>query len=156
MEKKKIQVVIKRLGEEAVIEEISKGLETLREIVGGRIEMTSHPDFPKGVNLVCNEEGKLEGLKPNIHWGTSDVINGNFLIMAHNASGNSISLTDKQVEFAKNFIAENEIDLSTGSENYEDDFDEDYGCTVLGGSFEDFMRELSGVKSSDVEDDMEM
>jgi|GEM_PF-1511289 len=137
----KIRVVIKRVGEPAIVEEIENNLNALREIVDGYIEMPFNHDFPKGVSIVCNEEGKLKGLQPNIHWGDSDVICGNFLITSHNRSGIAISLTDEQVEFAQKFIAENDVsDYAKQAARH----------TASYNKFQNFLQEIVGIEPDEL------
>lgn len=56
--------------------DIEDSLKEMQKLVGGYIEtLTVAPDLV----VVCNEEGKLRGLKPN-RWCKGDVICGNFFI----------------------------------------------------------------------------
>ncbi len=60
-------------------------LQELQEMVGGYIEVVRPDGMPKGVVLVCNEEGKLRpDMKAN-RWvslhGTEDVIFGTFVLL---------------------------------------------------------------------------
>jgi hypothetical protein len=58
--------------------EIKDDLRSMQEIVGGSIEAVYPWEDP--VTLVCNEEGKLEGLPLNRSLGDYDVISGTFFI----------------------------------------------------------------------------
>ena len=75
------------------VAEIENGLEPMQEIVRGSIEMV---DLDESTSLVCNEEGKIQGLEGNRRIGR-DIIAGTFLICGFNEEGESISLTDKQI-----------------------------------------------------------
>lgn len=75
------------------VAEIEKGLEPMQEIVGGYIEMV---DLDESTSLVCNEEGKLQGLEGNRRIGR-DVIAGTFFLCGFNEDGESISLIDEQI-----------------------------------------------------------
>lgn len=109
MKNNKIRVLIKRVGQPASVEEIENTLDALQEIVGGDIEIPYNPDLPEGVQLVCNEEGKYaDDPQPNIYWGDSDVIYGDMFFMSHNKKGEAISLTEQQIEQAKQFAEEND------------------------------------------------
>ena len=81
------------------VEEIDAGLESLQGMVGGYIECI-YP-FEDQVGLVCNEEGKLQGLPLNrclMHEGeVYDIIAGTFLIVGL-SSDDFRSLTDKEAE----------------------------------------------------------
>ena len=64
MEKRKIKVIIKEPNKDPVVSEIVDDLKTIQKIVGGYIEVVPFPNV-KGVDLVVNEEGKLEKLPGN-------------------------------------------------------------------------------------------
>lgn len=88
-------------GKKAVVKEIDGSLEGMQKVVGGYIEAIYPFDDP--VALVCNEEGKLEGLAMNRalrHEGAIyDVICGTFfLCLAPADSSEFESLTDDLVE----------------------------------------------------------
>lgn len=64
MKEKKILVVTKRPGEEPQIQALfPNDLASLQNFVGGYIETVT---LAAGVVLVCNEEGRLQGLAPNV------------------------------------------------------------------------------------------
>ena len=60
--RKLIQVVYCEPGKIAKIKEIKTGLENLQQAVGGLIE-TYYP-FDEPVCVVCNDEGKINGMRP--------------------------------------------------------------------------------------------
>ena len=79
--------------------QIGTDLEDLQKAVGGDIEVT-YP-FEDNVGLICNEEGKLNGMEWNRalyddHGNISDVIAGPFLI-AGLTEDDFCSLTDQQL-----------------------------------------------------------
>lgn len=69
-----IRVMIKKPYEAPYTADIENELETLQGIVGGHIECVPLPGVP-GTTIICNEEGKLLGLAPNLLIG-GDVICG--------------------------------------------------------------------------------
>ena len=88
--------------------EIPDTLKSLQELVGGYIEycyMPKHED----VVLICNEEGKINGM----HWNRdigSDIIYGPFLIVGDDYENGSFkSLTEKQILENKIRFDENSI-----------------------------------------------
>ena len=90
------------------VEDIS--LEYQKSIVGGWIEL-AYIDYlnSKGIDMFCNEEGKLFGLKPSIYLldgedNIYDVICGNVYFVSHDDDGNTIGLTDEQVEVVKDIF----------------------------------------------------
>jgi len=82
----KIKVIIKRPDEKyGHVTHISARLENLQNTVGGYIETIT---VIKGVILICNEEGKLRNLEPNM-WLNGDLIRGTIIICGQ--SGEDIS-----------------------------------------------------------------
>ena len=73
--------------------EIESGLEPMQELVGGSIEMV---DLDDNTSLVCNEEGKIQGLEGNRRIGR-DIIAGTFFLCGFNEEGESVSLSDEQI-----------------------------------------------------------
>jgi len=66
MSKETIKVILKRPGEKAFTTEIPNTLEALQNEVGGYIEVTQ--PFEDAA-IICNEEGRLLGLPPNVRYG---------------------------------------------------------------------------------------
>lgn len=74
----KIKVIIKRPEEKVGhIEEINNTLERFQIIVRGYIQ--SVPLTTKSV-IICNEEGKIDGLAPNFMFGDIDMICGTVIV----------------------------------------------------------------------------
>ena len=92
--------------------EIDNTLEAKQELVGGYIECVYLPN-DDSVVLICNEEGKINGMKLNRYIG-HDIIAGPFLILGNDyENGDFKSLTDNQIlkykmRFDKNSIIETE------------------------------------------------
>jgi len=94
---KKIKVLYKRVGREPEVVEMENTLQSMQSMVGGFIEVIPYDDH----ELVCNEEGKIMGLYPNVGFDY-DVINGNFFIANDDyETGDFASLTDKNIEKIK-------------------------------------------------------
>jgi len=76
------------------VTEIEDELSALQRAVGGYIEVVGNGD---GTLIVCNEEGKLEGLEGNrrIHDGMS-IIAGTFFVVGEDGE-NFRSLTESEV-----------------------------------------------------------
>ena len=76
--------------------EIDNTLEAKQKLVGGYIEQAFLPK-DDSVVLICNEEGKINGMKPNRDIG-HDIIFGPFLIVGNDfENGGYKSLTEQQV-----------------------------------------------------------
>ena len=96
---KKIRVLVKEPGKAAELREIPNTLEALQGIVGGYIEAVWLRD---DCVLVCNEEGKLQGLPVNFRI-FGDVIVGTALFAG--VSGEEFcSLTDEQIKNARKLL----------------------------------------------------
>ena len=95
-----MKVLVVEPEKEPYVKEISSGLSSLQKEVGGYIEAV-YP-FEDPVAIICNEEGKLEGLPLNRALRDEDghvydIIAGTFLI-AGLSEDNFCSLDDAQVE----------------------------------------------------------
>ena len=96
----RIRVVMCRPGRMAFPKEIRTDLESLQKAVGGMIE-TYYP-FDEDVCIVCNDEGKINGMMPNRavygkDGGIADVIYGPFFVCGC-AGPEFGSLSDEQTE----------------------------------------------------------
>lgn len=90
--------------------EINNDLEGIQGEVEGLFECIY---LDEDCTLVCNEEGKLNGMELNRRVG-NDIIAGPFFIVGDSNDGEFISLTDEQVEqYKKEF---SEIQEFTGEE----------------------------------------
>lgn len=108
MKKALKKIVIKKVGEDAfesVLEDDS--LSQMQKLVGGYIEFL-HFSFSQpyaNIILVCNEEGKLEGLKTNIFLRnkdgliTDEIVGDIFFIGDADENGENKSLTSEQIKF---------------------------------------------------------
>lgn len=95
-----MRVIIKEVGKQPKVENINNDLETIQRLVGGYIEAVS---AGQGICLVCNEEGKLNGLPPNFPIG-HDVIVGNAVFVGYGRSGDFADLTEEQIEIINIFF----------------------------------------------------
>lgn len=72
-----IKVIIKKPNEPiGYMKEISNDLKTLQDIVGGLIETVW---INENTVLICNDEGKMKHLRPNI-WVGSDIVCGTVIV----------------------------------------------------------------------------
>lgn len=72
-----MRAIRKRPGEMPEITDVENTLEALQKEVGGQIESLR---FAADATVLCNEEGKLLGLQPNV-WFLGDVLCGTILIV---------------------------------------------------------------------------
>lgn len=89
----KIKVIIKKPEDEfGRLVEVENDLEVFQSIVGGYIETTGY----KNLVIICNEEGKLRGLQPNVVLGR-DMLVGTIIVCG--AFGDEFS--DVPIDFKK-------------------------------------------------------
>ena len=91
----KMMILVVEPMKEPYVKEIDPGLHALQAEVGGDIGAT-YP-FSDPVALVCNDEGKLEGLPLNRMLGDYDVIAGTFFVVGL-TQDDFCSLTPEQVK----------------------------------------------------------
>lgn len=72
------RVVVKEPNKEAKIIKIDMSLATLQEIVDGWIEYV-YP-YEADIAVICNEEGKLRGLEPNIMTERYGILYGTIIV----------------------------------------------------------------------------
>lgn len=87
-----MRVIIKEPNKDAYATDIPNTLDEFQKIVGGYIEV-----IPFGMDylLVLNEEGKLEGLEPNLNL-RSDIIVGTVILVKENGEDFGAIETDKE------------------------------------------------------------
>jgi hypothetical protein len=118
-----VKFVVKNMHESAKVVEYVKNedmtLEEMQKIVGGYIEFIPFPtdinsesEEGSGIDLILNEEGKLDGLRRNLllidaNDRMFDVAVGNILFCAHDEYGETIGLTDEQIETAIKYCQKN-------------------------------------------------
>lgn len=91
--------------------EIPDTLKSLQELVGGYIEYCYMPEH-EDVVLICNEEGKINGMGPNRDIG-HDIIFGPFFVIGDNPDiGENISLTEEQISKWTKLFDEKSIEKS--------------------------------------------
>ena len=113
----KMKVLVVEPMKTPYIKEIDKGLDSLQKEVGGYIEAV-YP-FEDRVGIICNEEGKLLGLKLNRALRDDDgeiydVISGTFLVVGL-GDEDFTSLNDKQIEKFSEMFKSPEIFRNTPS-----------------------------------------
>lgn len=95
-----MKAIIKEVGKNPRVEDIKNDLETLQGLVGGYIEAVN---AGQGICLVCNEEGKINGLPANFPIG-NDFIVGTAVFVAYGKDGEFADLTDDQIAALTNFL----------------------------------------------------
>jgi len=95
----KLRVIVCRVGQPPVVEEIATGLKPMQDIVGGYIEdVRLEGEYGgAGVDLYCDEEFLLKSYQPNRLIRNDLAIHGDFFISAHDEEGETVTLTDAQL-----------------------------------------------------------
>lgn len=102
----RIQVIMCEPGKRAYTATITNTLESLQQIVGGYIE-TVYP-FDDSVAIICNEEGKINGLELNRALRDEndkvyDILAGTFLIVGLGEEDFASLSTEHQEKYLKLF-----------------------------------------------------
>lgn len=90
-----MRVIIKKVKDPYYcVTEIKDELEVLQGIVGGLIECVS---IGNNIDMVCNEEGWINGLEPHIMVNGNIICGDVFFVGVDGAD--FVSLTDEQIEY---------------------------------------------------------
>ena len=111
-----MRILVVEAGKLPVAREIDGSLESMQKIVGGLIQAV-YP-FEEPVALICNDEGKINGLPMNRRIREiDDSIHGTFFLCAEPVDSERFaSLSDEQIErYSKRFHFP-EIFLSLGDD----------------------------------------
>lgn len=99
---RKIEILVKRVGEAPEVMEIEHSLVNMQKIVGGYLEVVG---LPNGIDMWLNEEGLLVGMKDNLavvmNGRITHQIVGNVFFAAHDKEGNTIGLNEYQMMWIK-------------------------------------------------------
>ena len=108
MSEGKIRVIIKRPDEEfGHVTNISPSLKNLQKTVGGYIECVTLGLYEWGnIHIICNEEGRLDGLEYNCEVCGIDFV-GTIIVAAANGEGELIDLPIS-FEIWKNIVLQKE------------------------------------------------
>ena len=102
---KELKIVLKKVGENPEVMNIENTLERKQELVGGLIEVVP---VLEDVLLVCNEEGKLENLLPNLIFPYDYIAGDCFFVGDDYKNGDFKSLTDEQITEIKELCKKRE------------------------------------------------
>ncbi len=103
----KLRVIYKEVGKEPKVIEIEDTLEAKQKLVEGLIEVVP---YKNNLLLICNEEGKINNLAPNLQFDY-DYIAGNCFIVGDDFENEGFkSVGDKQIEDIKKDLKERSIE----------------------------------------------
>lgn len=89
-----IKIIMKRVGQPAQVEDNDGELASMQALVGGFIQAVP---LEEGLHLICDDEGKLKGYAPNVHFYNDDIICGDFLLSRVDDEGEAISVTEADI-----------------------------------------------------------
>lgn len=102
----KLKIFYKKVAETPEVMMIEDTLEEKQKLVGGLIEVVS---YDEDIVLVCNEEGKILNMQPNLLFDY-DYIAGNCFFVGDDFENSGFkSLTDEQIEKLKEIIKERDF-----------------------------------------------
>jgi hypothetical protein len=103
-----ITVVTKLPNEEAKVTKMKNDYKTISNFCEGLIDMTSHPKDDQ-MSIICNDNFLMNGMKTNIVVPEREEVYCGPLIFCgyDEETGNSISLTDKQIEMTLKYCKRN-------------------------------------------------
>ena len=102
---KELKIVLKKVGKNPEIMNIENTLERKQELVGGLIEVVP---VLEDVLLICNEEGKLDNLLPNLIFPYDYIAGDCFFVGDDYKNGDFKSLTDEQITEIKELCKKRE------------------------------------------------
>lgn len=89
-----MKILYKEPGKPCEVKEIENKLEVMQELVSGLIEIVPFDN----VLLICNEEGKIMNLEPNLLYDFDYIAGNCFLVGDDFENGSFKSLTDEEIE----------------------------------------------------------
>lgn len=111
----KIRVIFKAPGQNQKQIELEDSFESLQNAVGGYIECIRPIKTDFNIVLICNEEGKLLDLEPNLFISNNDIVVGNCLFAGTDGE-EIISLNFEQIKKIQNFIFENKLFINSNNQ----------------------------------------
>ena len=110
LEKEKLTVLYKGVGERTRVMEIEDTLEAKQELVGGLIEVVPYKD---NMLLVCNEEGKVLDMPSNLEF-PNDYIAGNCFVVGDDSRNEGFkSLTRDEIRIARKDLMSRAVEYET-------------------------------------------
>ena len=105
---KKLKVIYKEVGKEPIEMEIDDTLEAKQKLVGGLIEVVPYKD---DLLLICNEEGKITNLKPNLQFDYDYIAGNCFIVGDDYENADFKSIPDDKIQEIKTDLKEKSIVL---------------------------------------------
>ena len=94
-----MKIIIKEPNKQPYIKEIEDDLKVEQNIVGGCIEVVPMTFSMVGkILMVCNEDGKHQGLPHNFFYGTDNVVGTVFFVGDNNDHTEFIGLIEEEIK----------------------------------------------------------
>ena len=103
---KDLKILVKRAGKEPTVETIEDTVKAKQNLVGGLIEVIS---YDQDILLICNEEGKLFNLPPNLLFDYDYIAGDCFFVGDDYDNAGFKDLADEQIEDLKEMIKQRSI-----------------------------------------------
>lgn len=114
LETEKLKVLYKEIGKKPKVLEIDDTLEAKQKIVGGLIEVVP---YKNNMLLICNEEGKILDLPPNLKF-ENDYIAGNCFVVGDDLKNSGFkSLTKEEIRTARKDLNERAVEYESIKDN---------------------------------------
>ena len=120
---KEVKILLKRVGLNPEVMMIPNTLEDKQRLVNGYIENVYIDDLD--VDLICNEEGKLLNMKPNLLFPYDYIAGDCFFIGDDINHGEYKSLTDEQIQKIKEYIKDISVKYPFSPIENEEKYDEE-------------------------------
>lgn len=114
LETERLKVLYKEVGKKPKVIEIDDTLEAKQKLVDGLIEVVPYKD---NMLLICNEEGKVLDLPPNLKF-ENDYIAGNCFVIGDDSKNSGFkSLSKTEINIAKKDLNEKAVEYESIKEN---------------------------------------
>jgi len=113
----KVKVIYKEVGKNPVVIEIEDTLEAKQKLVGGSIEVV---DYKDDLLLVCNENGKIFNMQPNLAFDYDDIVGNCFIIGDDWENEGFKSIPEEKIDEVINDLKERAIDEEITEESEDD------------------------------------
>lgn len=115
--KRKIKVVLKRVGQPPIVMKIKNSDKAIRKLIGAQPSHAWYSEMPDGWIAYNNPYSQDKELLPNIRF-TNEIIYGDILVVSFDDAGDSASLTSKEIKGIMKYILDNDVS------DFDDEFDD--------------------------------
>lgn len=117
LENKKLKILYKEVGKKPKVMEIDDTLEAKQKLVGGLIEVVPYKD---NMLLICNEEGKIFDMPPNLKFENDYIAGDCFVIGDDSKNCGFKSLSIEEIRTARKDLLDRAVQYDDIKENSND------------------------------------